>query len=95
MKKYTAIGIMCICSAIIGGSTAVMFAAKPPVSNEPYYLKDTDGKVALYETASQNPITKYDIYTRLLPFPDAEALRYGIAVHSPEELSRLLEDFGL
>ena len=82
-------------------STAALFlpasAAQPQssASAKPLYLlRDHAGYLALYDPESGQMIEQYEIYTRLLPDNDVDALREGIEIYSESELSRLLEDFG-
>ena len=57
-------------------------------------LRDFGGRLALFAPGGGEPLEVYEIYTRLLPPVDAEALAAGIPVGSEAELDRLLEDFG-
>ena len=69
----------------------------PAPSPPAFRLQDAGGRVALYSSNSENtvPLEIYDIYTRLLPEKDAQALRRGVDVADEQELQRLLEDYGL
>ena len=52
------------------------------------------GKLALFKTGENTPVTRYEIYTGLLPEQDVAALQQGIPVATQKELRRYLEDFG-
>ena len=65
-------------------------AAEPPA----YTLGEDSGKLALFKTGESAPVTRYEIYTGLLPEQDVAALQEGIPVATQKELRRYLEDFG-
>ena len=65
-----------------------------PAAAPLYTVKDEGGKVAVIKQSDSSEQV-LSIYTHLLPEEDVEALRAGIKVYSEEELSALLEDFGL
>ena len=65
-------------------------AAEPPS----YTLGEDSGKLALFKTGENTPVTRYEIYTGLLPEQDVAALQQGIPVATQKELRRYLEDFG-
>lgn len=60
-----------------------------------YIVADYNGKVAVFEKGSTQPLTVYDIYTHLLPENDIELLRRGIEFSDMEALQHCLEDMGL
>ncbi|MEG0649253.1 MAG: hypothetical protein RSC96_03570 [Oscillospiraceae bacterium] len=93
MKRLTILCAAALCAVGISTASAIILRPKEPAMPK-YMLKDSGGKLALFENDEPNPRVKYDIYTQLLPPEDTEALRYGIPVQSPEELRRLLEDLG-
>ena len=66
------------------------FTAEPPS----YTLGEDSGKLALFKTGENTPVTRYEIYTGLLPEQDVAALQQGIPVATQKELRRYLEDFG-
>lgn len=82
-----------ICIFLLAVSIAFLFFSAQPATPR-YILGEENGRVALYEPDSATPVRKYDIYTALLPADDARALQEGIGVQTPQELRRLLEDFG-
>ena len=55
---------------------------------------EDSGKLALFKTGENTPVTRYEIYTGLLPEQDVAALQQGIPVATQKELRRYLEDFG-
>ena len=65
-------------------------AAEPPS----YTLGEDSGKLALFKTGENTPVTRYEIYTGLLPEQDVAALQQGIPVATQKELRRYLEDCG-
>ena len=65
-------------------------AAEPPS----YTLGEDSGKLARFKTGENTPVTRYEIYTGLLPEQDVAALQQGIPVATQKELRRYLEDFG-
>ena len=54
-------------------------AAEPPS----YTLGEDSGKLALFKTGENTPVTRYEIYTGLLPEQDVAALQQGIPVATP------------
>lgn len=70
-------------------------APQPPEPTA--YLRDHHGRIALFsaDPDAETPERVFELYTRLLPENDVLALQAGVAVHSEEELERLLEDYGL
>lgn len=63
-----------------------------PVCTE-YVLRECNGQLALYDKNGML-LTRYEIYTGLLPQTDRDALHLGIPVCDEDALRRLLEDFG-
>ena len=91
--------VLCILVTMLSVATLLFpaSAAQPHSvqSAQPLYLlRDHGGYIALYDPTDNHLIRQYEIYTRLLPQTDVDALQAGIAVYSEEELSRLIEDFG-
>ena len=58
-----------------------------------YILSDYDGRLALFSSENQEPVTVYEIYTESLPYDDYILIKSGIKVKSEEELQRLIEDY--
>lgn len=52
-----------------------------------------NGQLALWNSEDPEPARVFPYAASLLPPADQAALRRGIPVESPEDLSRLLEDF--
>ena len=52
------------------------------------------GRAGAAEPPSYTLVTRYEIYTGLLPEQDVAALQQGIPVATQKELRRYLEDFG-
>ena len=73
-----------------------LLLAHPGRAGEPpsYTLGEDSGKLALFKTGENTPVTRYEIYTGLLPEQDVAALQQGIPVATQKELRRYLEDFG-
>lgn len=57
------------------------------------YLGIHNGYLALYDSAVSGPLLILPYHAHLYPLKDQQALQNGIVYDSPEELSRLLEDF--
>ncbi len=58
-----------------------------------YYLKDYNGKIAVFKGNSEIPYHIYNVFTSSLPEEDAETIKYGIEAHSENELNNLLADY--
>lgn len=58
-----------------------------------YYLKDYNGKIAVFKGNSEVPYHIYDVFTDSLPKEDSEAIKYGIEAHSENELKNLVADY--
>lgn len=58
-----------------------------------YYLRDCEGKIALFAANSETPLEVYDILTSSLPAQDSARLLGGIGAASREQLQALLEDY--
>ena len=71
----------------------LMSAFSVSCSEAPSCTEDS-GKLALFKTGENTPVTRYEIYTGLLPEQDVAALQQGIPVATQKELRRYLEDFG-
>lgn len=57
------------------------------------YLGIHNGYLALFDSAVSGPLMILPYHAQLYPETDQQALKKGIVYNSPEELSRLLEDF--
>ncbi|MEG1126693.1 MAG: hypothetical protein RSE10_08330, partial [Oscillospiraceae bacterium] len=79
MKRLTILCAAALCAVGISTASAIILRPQEPAMPK-YMLKDSGGKLALFENDEPNPRVKYDIYTQLLPPEDTEALRYGIPV---------------
>lgn len=68
-------------------------APEEPTVSTGYYLRDHDGRIAVFPANSEIPELVFDVYTRMLPESDQELLRQGVYVADYEELTRLIEDY--
>ncbi len=57
------------------------------------YLGIHNGYLALFDSAVSGPLMILPYHAQLYPELDQQALQKGIVYNTPEELSRLLEDF--
>ena len=57
------------------------------------YLGIHNGYLALFDSSQAQPVMILPYKAQLYPEKDQDALRKGIIYESPEELTRLLEDF--
>lgn len=58
-----------------------------------YVLKEYNGKIAVFETNSENPLEVFSIFIDTLPQIDRELLKDGIPAGNKAELLRLIEDY--
>ena len=66
-----------------------------PASEGKYIVRDYGGRLAVYRVSEPDrPVYLLDVYTGALPEADRSALQEGILLHTEEELSQLLEDYG-
>lgn len=101
MPKVWICVLALLCALGLAVSVAV-FALRPFQDKTPasgYTLRDWHGKLALFAPgeadSGDQPVEVYEVYTHLLPESDVLSLQAGIPLESPEQLQRLLEDFGL
>ena len=99
VQKKWMIFLLILCILVTAMSTT--FLLQPTAASESappagpiYLLRDDHGFLALYDPDSGELIRRYEIYTRLLPDTDLDALREGIPVYTDSELERLIEDYG-
>lgn len=57
-----------------------------------FVLGEYDGRIALLEEGSAEPLAIYETPIESLYPTDAELLRSGIRIENPAELTRLIED---
>ncbi len=60
---------------------------------EDFIIKEYNGSVAVFENGKNLPFKTTETMVADLPTADRELLKKGINVGSPEELSRILEDY--
>ncbi|MGN0627427.1 MAG: BofC C-terminal domain-containing protein [Oscillospiraceae bacterium] len=81
-------------AAEAGFSEGAAGAAAPAGESEnKMFLREFDGKLALFVGEGRYPKKVYDLFVRSLPLEDRTRLSAGIEVSSEEELKSLLEDF--
>lgn len=92
----TAVGFLALCVSVILMLITTYLPASAPesASAPPYVLRESAGRVGLFETDGTTPVAEFAIYPALLPESDAAALRKGIPVENRTALTKLLEDFG-
>ena len=99
MKKLFIVLFTIFCTVLIAVSIYTFVPAKQQPTQElqqtEYIIKDYGGKVAVFESNSNEPMVVYEIYTHLLPENDIELLRRGIKVADRQQLQSCLEDLGL
>lgn len=80
-------------AAEAGFSEGAAGAAPAGESENKMFLREFDGKLALFVGEGRYPKKVYDLFVRSLPLEDRTRLSAGIEVSSEEELKSLLEDF--
>ena len=80
-------------AAEAGFSEGAGSAAPAGKSENKMFLREFDGKLALFVGEGRYPKKVYDLFVRSLPLEDRTRLSAGIEVSSEEELKSLLEDF--
>ncbi len=101
MKKTALIAAILAVTALggIGAGLSQRAAERPAETAESttalsgYVLRDCNGRIAVYARGKETPYEIFNIYTDSLPPADAEALREGIVIETPEELNKKLEEF--
>lgn len=58
-----------------------------------YYLREYNGKVAVFSEDGKTPDTVYDVYLRNLPDEDRKLLENGLRANNEDELQKLIEDY--
>lgn len=64
-----------------------------PLQTPQYYLRDHDGKLAVFAPDSALPELVFDVYLSTLPAYDRGQLQVGIPIYSYEELVQRIEDY--
>lgn len=80
-------------AAAAGFSESAGAGAPENESANKMFLREFDGKLALFVGEGRYPKKVYDLFVRSLPLEDRSRLAAGIEVSSEEELKSLLEDF--
>lgn len=105
IRKYAAL-LVCILFGVIAVSAlaAVIWPAQTSAQTEAstpktvyekvYYLKDYNGKIAVYEENSDTPFKVTEEEVAALPVMDQKQLKgEGIKAQGKKELDRLLQDY--
>lgn len=80
--------------ALIAAETDTANHGEPQPQVSGYTVKEHDGKIAVFQNGSNDPIKILDgPYVRDLPTFDRELLENGITVETETELNALLEDY--
>ena len=58
-----------------------------------YWIREYQGKLAVYRGNAAAPYQIHDVYVSTLPEYDQELLREGVPAYSQAQLDRLLEDY--
>lgn len=69
------------------------YVSSESASSPAYWLREYEGKLAVFEAGAPQPVQIIDLDVRTLPPYDQGLLQAGIAAESRQELSRLLEDY--
>ncbi len=65
----------------------------PPQPAYQYLIKEYQGRVAVYNSGSQEPDMVLDVLVKYLPDYDRQQMQQGIPVNSYNELVSLIEDY--
>ncbi len=72
----------------------LIFKNADQTTQQDYYtVKEYQGKVAVFEKDSENPMDVLDVYVAQLPETDRTQLHDGIIIETKEKLARLIEDY--
>ena len=74
-------------------STATGAIEGIPVNAVQYYLREHNGKLAVFAPDSDVPELVFDVYLSTLPAYDRGQLQMGIPIYSYEELVQRIEDY--
>ena len=90
--------VITITTTIFSFSTVSTPASTPNTSSadiiiQKYYLKDFNGKVAIYEKGQDFPIEVLDVELSSLPERDIEKIKNGIFADSLNEIYLIAEDY--
>lgn len=91
-KIFTVLFMMIVAVSAIAfeGSTSSDYT---PTKAALYTVCEHDGKIAVFEGESNEPIEITDIYVSGLPLKDRQLLKQGITANTNSELCRILEDY--
>lgn len=62
-------------------------------AKDSYVLKEYNGKLAVFEMDSENPVEVFSVFVNTLPQVDRDLLKNGIIASTKAELLRLIEDY--
>ena len=62
-------------------------------NNTTYYVKEYEGRIAVFKDINNKPITITDTYVFTFPKEDKELLCKGVKVEGEKKLKRFLEDY--
>lgn len=58
-----------------------------------YYVREYQGKIAVFKDNEKKPDAVYDVYVSNLPEKDKNLLQNGLRAESEEELQQIIEDY--
>lgn len=61
--------------------------------NSNYFLKDYNGKIAIFKGNSEIPYEIYNVFTSSLPETDVLKIKNGIEANNENELKELISDY--
>ena len=101
MKKLVVITgiilISCVCFGSLYTPTAAVYsepaATAAETRPEGYVIRDFNGKIAVFRSGEDKPLSVTSTRTATLPKADIKKLKSGILTQSRQELERILEDY--
>lgn len=91
---FAAIAVTALVFTLFPAQSQAQVEKPTDTTNETiYYLKDYNGRLAVFSEGSESPFKITEVEIKTLPEYDQKTLRQGVKAHGQKELTRLLEDF--
>ena len=91
---FAAIAVTALVFTLFPAQSQAQVEKPTDTTNETiYYLKDYNGRLAVFSEGSESPFKITEVEIKTLQEYDKKTIRKGVKAHGQKELTRLLEDF--
>ncbi len=80
-------------TAPIAAAEATVIEPAPPAEQQGYYLREYEGRLAVFQSGSEEPLHVFNVSIATMSEYDQVELREGIFAESLSELRSLVEDY--